>query len=80
MTQYWCGNLLPKKFVPQSITKPNQADIICMRELLMRDEKWEFYLNPASSELPLMAVGEIEELVRERESQSKVCNVEDFRL
>ena len=35
-----------------------------MRELLLRDKKWEFYLNPASSELPLMAVGEIEELAR----------------
>ena len=35
----------------------------------MRDEKWDFYLNPASSEMPLMAVGEIEELIREREKE-----------
>ena len=39
-----------------------------MRELLLKDKEWDFYMNPASSELPLMSVGEIEELVRERKS------------
>ena len=42
-----------------------QADLICIRELLGRDKEWDFYMNPAASELPLMAVGEIEDLVRE---------------
>ena len=37
-----------------------------MRELLERDKEWKFFMNPAASELPLMPVGDIEELVRER--------------
>ena len=46
-----------------------QADLICIRELLGRDKQWDFYMNPAASELPLMAVGEIEDLVREGHSK-----------
>ena len=38
-----------------------------MRELLERDKEWKFFMNPAASELPLMPVGDIEELVREIE-------------
>ena len=51
------------------IREPNhQADLICMRQLLLRNKEWDFYMNLASSELPLMVMGEIEELVRERET------------
>ena len=57
-----------KTYCPsQSVSLHNlrQADLICIRELLERDKEWDFYMNPAASELPLMAVGEIEDLVRE---------------
>ena len=55
-----------KELICPKINNPNQADLICMRELLERDKEWKFFMNPAASELPLMPVGDIEELVRER--------------
>ena len=40
-----------------------QADLICTRELLERDTEWKFYMNHASSELPLITVEEMENLL-----------------
>ena len=61
------------------INKPNQADLICMRELLLRNKEWDFYMNLASSELPLMVMGEIEELVRERNTQKSKYALNPFK-
>ena len=41
-------------------TLPSQADLMCMRELLRRDARWRYFLNPAASELPLVTVEEME--------------------
>jgi hypothetical protein len=38
---------------------------MCLRELSNRDSKWEFYVNPASSELPLMTAEEMARTLRE---------------
>ena len=57
-------NLCRSKTMFGKIREPNhQADLICMRQLLLRNKEWDFYVNLASSELPLMVMGEIEELV-----------------
>lgn len=34
---------------------------MCMRELLRRDARWKYFLNPAASELPLVTVEEMED-------------------
>ena len=37
---------------------------MCLRELLKRDAKWKYYMNPAASELPLVTVEEMENTLR----------------
>ena len=37
-----------------------QADLLCIRELLNRNAEWKFYMNHATSELPLITVEEME--------------------
>ena len=37
---------------------------MCLRELLKRDAKWKYYMNPAASELPLVTVEEMESTLR----------------
>ena len=37
---------------------------MCMRELLRRDAKWKYFMNPAASELPLVTVDEMENTLR----------------
>ena len=41
-----------------------QADLMCLRELLKRDARWKYYMNPAASELPLVTVEEMENTLR----------------
>ena len=43
-----------------------QADLLCIRELLKRNAEWKFYMNHASSELPLITVEEMETFLRSR--------------
>ena len=48
----------------ESIVMLFQADLICIRELLERDSNWRFYMNHASSELPLIPVEEMDKFLR----------------
>ena len=51
---------------------------MCMRELLRRDARWRYFLNPAASELPLVTVEEMEDTLAHMEDMGSVVESYPF--
>ena len=54
------ANIFPAEFPIKVYWGMNilEADLICMRQLLKLDREWKYFLNPASTEMPLMTIEE----------------------
>ena len=44
---------------------PLQSDLMCLRQLLERNQEWKFWTNPAASEMPILAVEEMSATLRD---------------
>ncbi len=52
-----------------------QADLTCLRALLLRDDRWQFYINPAGTELPLLPIETMDQVM----SMHSTSVVDSFR-
>ena len=42
-----------------------QSDLMCLRQLLERNQEWKFWTNPAASEMPILAVEDMSATLRD---------------
>ena len=49
-----------------------EANLICLRELSLRDSKWQFYLNPSESSLPLLSHRDLRKWLKKEKRHSFV--------
>ena len=60
-TIFIASNSVPVYWAHMSVL---DADLICLRQLLRADPDWKMWFNPASTELPLVTIGEFRRRVR----------------